>query len=401
MNKTNKLLIISNCQQKYEGVTMNLSEIREEIDRIDAEITKLFCTRMRLCGDVARYKKEHNIPVLDSAREREKTADLRSAADADFAHYIPVLYGTIFDLSRSYQDSLIAEPSPLATKIEDALENTPKLFPETALIACQGIEGAYSQIAAEKFFAQPNLMFCNNFQAVFSAIESGLCTYGVLPLENSTAGSVTSIYDLMMKHQFSIVRSLRLKIDHNLLVKKGTQLSDITEIFSHEQAISQSSEFLKQFPNIKVTICENTAVAARMVAQSDRNDIAALSSHACAKLYELEVLADGVQDKANNYTRFICIGKKLEIYPGANRTSIMLTLPHKAGTLYRIIARINALGINLNKLESRPIPEQDFEFMFYFDLDTSVYSPAFIQLINELDDLCETFEYLGSYTEIM
>ncbi len=380
---------------------MELTDLREKIDQVDAELVRLFTERMKLSGEVASYKKEHGLPALDASREREKLAAIREAAGKTFAQSTSVLYGTIFDLSRAYQDSLMLGPSPLAGRIARALEETPKLFPQTALVACQGVEGAYSQIAAEKLFAQPNIMYCNHFKAVFAAIDSGLCTYGVLPLENSTAGSVTTIYDLMMEHNFSIVRSVRLKVDHNLLAKKGAKLSDIKEIFSHEQAISQSQEFLKSLPGVKVTVCENTAVAAKMVAESGRMDAAALSSRACAELYGLSTLASGVQDQGNNYTRFICIAKNLEIYPGADRTSIMLTVPHKPGSLYRVLARINALGLNLNKLESRPIPDRDFEFMFYFDLDTSVYSPQFIQLIDELDTLCEHFEYLGSYTEIV
>ena len=380
---------------------MELTELRERIDRIDADLVRLFTERMALSGQVAEYKKEHSLPALDASRERQKLAAVRAAAGEQFAQPASVLYGTIFDLSRAYQDGLLLGPSELAGKIEKALETTPKLFPQSALVACQGVEGAYSQIAAEKLFAMPDIMYCNHFKAVFSAIESGLCQYGVLPLENSTAGSVTSIYDLMMEHNFSIVRSARLKVDHNLLAKKGTKIADIKEIYSHEQAINQCQEFLKTLPGVKVTVCENTAVAAKLVAESDRADAAALSSRSCAELYGLSTLASGVQDQGNNYTRFICIAKNLEIYPGADRTSIMLTVPHKPGSLYRVLARINALGLNLNKLESRPIPERDFEFMFYFDLDTSVYSPQFIQLMNELDTLCEHFEYLGSYTEIV
>ncbi len=380
---------------------MELTELRESIDKIDADLVRLFTERMALSGQVAEYKKEHNLPALDASRERQKLTAVRAAAGEQFAQSASVLYGTIFDLSRAYQDGLLLGPSELAGKIENALETTPKLFPQSALVACQGVEGAYSQIAAEKLFAMPNIMYCNHFKAVFSAIDSGLCQYGVLPLENSTAGSVTSIYDLMMEYNFSIVRSVRLKVDHNLLAKKGTKLADIREIYSHEQAINQCQEFLKTLPGVKVTVCENTAVAAKMVAESDRTDVAALSSRSCAELYGLSTLATGVQDQGNNYTRFICIAKNLEIYPGADRTSIMLTVPHKPGSLYRVLARINALGLNLNKLESRPIPERDFEFMFYFDLDTSVYSPQFIQLIDELDTLCEHFEYLGSYTEIV
>ena len=380
---------------------MELTELRESIDRIDADLVRLFTERMALSGQVAEYKKEHNLPALDASRERQKLSAVRAAAGEQFAQSASVLYGTIFDLSRAYQDGLLLGPSPIAGKIEKALETTPKLFPQSALVACQGVEGAYSQIAAEKLFAMPDIMYCNHFKAVFSAIESGLCQYGVLPLENSTAGSVTSIYDLMMEHNFSIVRSVRLKVDHNLLAKKGTKLADIREIYSHEQAINQCQEFLKTLPGVKVTVCENTAVAAKLVAESDRADVAALSSRSCAELYGLSTLASGVQDQGNNYTRFICIAKNLEIYPGADRTSIMLTVPHKPGSLYRVLARINALGLNLNKLESRPIPDRDFEFMFYFDLNVSVYSPQLLQLLGELDDACEQFHYLGSYSEVI
>ena len=239
------------------------------------------------------------------------------------------------------------------------------------------------------------------FDAVFNAIEKGLCRYGVLPLENSTAGSVNAVYDLMTQHNFRIVRSVRIKVDHNLLANPGAKLENIREIYSHEQAISQCAHFLQGLPNVKVIRCENTAVAARMVAESGRDDVAALSSRACRELYGLDCLAASVQDQGNNYTRFICIAKDLEIYPGADRTSLMMVLPHKPGSLYKVLSRFYALGINLNKLESRPIPERDFEFAFYFDLDTSIYSPQFQQLMGELPGLCEEFSYLGSYREVV
>jgi chorismate mutase/prephenate dehydratase len=244
-------------------------------------------------------------------------------------------------------------------------------------------------------------MYFKNFEGVFHAIEQGLCNYGILPIENSTAGSVKKIYDLMIHHNFSIVRSFRLKIDHNLLAKPGTKMEDIREIYSHEQAINQCSEFLKNFPHVNIIPVENTAVAAKMVAESNRTDIAALSSRNCEALYGLSCLAHNVQDKGNNRTRFICISKNLEIYPGADKTSIMMVLPHKPGALYKILARMYVLGINVIKLESRPIPDRDFEFMFYFDLETSIYSQEFIQLICELDGLCEEFKYLGSYNEVV
>jgi chorismate mutase/prephenate dehydratase len=178
-------------------------------------------------------------------------------------------------------------------------------------------------------------------------------------------------------------------------------MEDIREIYSHEQAIGQCTEFLKKFPNAKIIPVENTAIAAKMVAESEHAEVAALSSRNCEALYGLTCLAPSVQDTGNNRTRFICISKNLEIYPGADKTSIMMILPHKPGALYKVLARMYVLGINVIKLESRPIPDRDFEFMFYFDLETSIYSEEFVQLICELDELCEEFKYLGSYCEVV
>ena len=380
---------------------MELKELRIELDKIDTELVGLFERRMRVCEDVARYKMRMNKPVLDAGREKEKLQSVADQLPEDLQEYGLNLYGLMMELSRSAQTRLMGHEKDLPHAIKNAIANTQPLFPPTAMVACQGVEGAYSQQAAEKLFRRPTVMYFSNFEAVFAAIEKGLCRYGVIPLENSTAGSVNMVYDLMMRHNFRIVRSVRLKVDHNLLARRGVKLEDIREIWSHEQAISQCSAFLQAHPEIKVVRCANTAEAAKAVAQSDRTDIAALSSRACAQLYGLENLAPACQDQGNNYTRFICISRDLEIYPGADRTSLMVVLPHRPGSLYKLLSRFYALGINLNKLESRPLPDRDFEFMFYFDLDTSVYSPQFLQLMGELDTVCESFTYLGSYSEVI
>ena len=380
---------------------MDLTEIRKDIDKIDDELVRLFCARMNLSAQVADYKKANNMPILVPARERAILQNVAEKAGPEMADYTRVLYSMLFELSRSYQSKRNGELSALYEEISQSIERTPKLFPQTPIVACQGVEGAYSQIACEKIFKSPFIMYFKNFEAVFTAIEQGMCQYGILPIENSTAGSVTKVYDLMIKHNFSIVRTFRLKIDHNLLVIPGTQLSDIKTVYSHEQAINQCSEFLQSLPGVNVIPVANTAVAAEMVAKSARHDVAALSSRSCAELYGLECLAASVQDKGNNRTRFICISKNLEIYPGSDKTSIMMILSHKPGSLYRVLARLYTLGINVTKLESRPIPDREFEFMFYFDLETSIYSEEFVQLICELDELCEEFKYLGSYTEVV
>ena len=380
---------------------MDISHLREKIDEIDQQLVQLFSQRMDVSAQIAAYKKENGLPIYVPAREREKLQDVAKKAGPEMANYARSLYSMIFEISRSYQSKQNVRTTALHDKISDSIENTPKLFPQAPMVACQGVEGAYAQIACEKIFKSPSIMYFKNFESVFTAIEKGLCQYGVLPIENSTAGSVKKVYDLMIRHNFSIVRTFRLKIDHNLLALPGASLSQIKEIYSHEQAINQCSDFIKTIPGVKVIPVENTAVAANMVATSGRMDIAALSSKNCEELYGLKSLADSVQDTGNNRTRFICISKNLEIYPGSDRTSIMMILPHKPGSLYRVLARMYVLGINVVKLESRPIPDSDFEFMFYFDLETSIYSEEFVQLMCELDDICEEFKYLGSYTEVV
>ena len=382
---------------------MNLEELRTEIDAIDDTLVNAFAQRMDVVARVSQAKKEQGLPTLDPARERAKLADIASKLPPELAQYGYALWSMLFEISRGYQNAMNPQPSALRKEIEGAMASTPNLFPPSATVACQGVEGAYSQLACEKLFKHPQVMYFGSFESVFSAIENGFCDYGVLPLENSTAGSFKQIYDLMLRHSsFKIVRSTRLKIDHNLVAKKGTKLEDIKEIFSHPQAISQCSAYLEKLgKDVKITPCENTAAAAEAVAQSDRKDVAAIASHSCVALYGLERLAADIQDRSNNYTRFICISKKLEIYPGADKTSLMVVLPHRPGSLYQILARFYALGLNLIKLESRPLPDREFEFMFYFDLETSVYSDEFIRMVDDLSAVCEEFQYLGSYSEVI
>jgi chorismate mutase/prephenate dehydratase len=380
---------------------MELKEYRDQIDKIDVQIAELFEKRMDASAGISKYKKEHNIGVVDSGREKEVIENVTSHVRPEFSDDISMLYSMIFNVSRNYQKKLSGSHSDLYPVIQDAIKNTPQLFPQTANVACQGVEGAFSQLAAQKFFKHPKIMNFNTFESVFSAVENGFCEYGVLPLENSSAGSVNKVYELMMTHDFSIVRGTRIKVDHYLLAKPGVKLEDIKEVYSHEQALNQCSEFLSGLKNVNAVACENTAVAASMVSKSDRNDIAAIASRSCMDLYNLSCIKPSIQNRDNNYTRFICISKKLEIYPGADRTSLMMILPHRPGSLNMALSRFYSLGLNLIKLESRPLPEREFEFMFYFDLETSIYSEEFLQMIDELDDMCEEFRYLGSYSEVI
>ncbi len=379
---------------------MDLKEYRDKIDGIDRQLVELFVERMKTSADIADYKSANFLPVLDKGRERELLIKIADLCGEEFENYGVRLYQQILELSKTYQHHRIDGDSDLAGKIKAATEaGMNAQLPEKATVACQGVEGAYSSLACEKLLGLPNIMYFNSIDSVFSAVSNGFCRYGVLPVENSTAGSVNKVYDLMKKYNFYIVKCIRLKINHSLLAKKGTKLEDVKKIYSHAMALAQSTDFLSSLEGVEAIPCENTAMAAKAVAQSNEEGVAALSSIECAELYGLDVLKNSVQNREDNYTRFILISKQLEIYPGADRTSLMLTLPHKAGSLNTLLSMFAALNINLLKLESRPLEGSDFEFMFYFDVEGSVYSEKFLQMINELPYSTQSFMYLGSYSE--
>jgi chorismate mutase/prephenate dehydratase len=269
---------------------MDLKEIRNNIDAIDTQICDLFKERMNLALEVAKEKEKNGTPVINKAREKEILLKISDEIGEPLDGYGRILFNTLFDLSRSYQNSYLGRGSDIADRIGSALKETPKLFPSKAVVACQGVRGSYSHAACEKLFELPDTLFFNSFEGVFNAVDKGLCQYGILPIENSSYGSVGAVYDLMRNYNFHIVKSLRLRINHNLMAKPGTKLSDVKEIFSHEQAIGQCGDFLKDLEGVKVTPCANTALAAKMVAESDRNDVAAISAKECLDLYGLELL---------------------------------------------------------------------------------------------------------------
>ena len=378
---------------------MELETLRKGIDEIDTQITDLFVRRMELCGQVAQYKKANGLAVTNQGREREILSRISAQAGDELDSYARILFATLFDLSRSYQGMLMTEESPVAREIKKALDSTPNMLPKKAVVACQGVEGGYAQQACDKVFSFADIMYFRSWEGVFSAVQKGLCRYGVLPIENSANGSVNGVYDLMCSFDFHIVRSVKLHVNHSLLALPGATLSGITEIFSHEQAIGQCSEFLKTMPMATITVCENTAMAAKMVAESGRTDVAAISSPACAGIYGLTSLKDGVHNTDNNYTRFIVIAKEPEIYPGANHLSLMFKVGHTPGSLTRILSRFSSLGLNMTKLESRPITGADFHYMFYLDFEGSIYDPQVVKLLSELEQELELFVFLGAYTE--
>lgn len=381
---------------------MDLSNIRVEIDKIDDQIAELYGKRMELVKDVCEAKKECGTPVNDPDREKKILLRVTDKVEEPIQIYLKRVFETIFETSKAYQTVNAEYHSDIAEKIKKAFEKGVINFPVRARVACQGVEGAYSGIAADRLFELADITYFKNFDGVFQAVEKGFCKYGVLPIENSSAGSVNQVYDLMKEHKFYIVKSIRLSISHNLIVNKDTKMEDIKEILSHEQALTQCKGYLEKFKNVKITPCANTAVAARMLAESGRKDIAAISSRECADIYDLKILETNIQDSNNNYTRFILITKELEFYSDAQKISIMTTLPQNTpGSLNKLLGKFSNLGINLTKLESRPIVGSSFEFMFYFDFECDIRGKGVQNLLSELDNSTEQFTFLGAYSEIV
>jgi len=378
---------------------MNLEEIRKEIDGIDDAMSELFEKRMAMVLNVAKYKKENNLPIVNLEREKSILERVTKGQSRELATTTRAFFANIIALATTYEEMIIGQDSEAVELIKKALENTPKQFPKSATVACQGIEGANSQIAANSLFTEPDIKYVNSFEAVFQSVENGLCAYGILPIENNLHGSVIEVYDLMKKYEFYIAKSIKVKIKHALLAKQGVSLDEITEVFSHSQALNQCSDFLKSLKNVKITPFANTAMAAESAANSEREDIAAIADINCANLYNLTVVKSDIQNSDNNYTRFICISKNLQIYPEANKISLMLTIPHRPGSLGGIISKFSGLGVNLTKLESRPIPGKDFEFMFFIDFDADVKDDEVLGLLADLEHAADKLTFLGNYLE--
>lgn len=379
----------------------NINDIRKEINEIDDELLRLFVRRLEIVHDVAASKKERGAPVFDPGREREILSRVANKVGPELENEACLFFSTMFSISRGKQREELFPDSKFRNEIENAMNNMTGRFPTSAAVACQGTEGAYSQQAASMMFSFPTILYFQTFEDVFNAVDKGLCKYGVLPIENSAAGSVTSVYDLMAKHKFKIVRALRLRVKHVLLALPDTKIEDVKEVMSHQHALAQCTQFLRDNPQMKAVPFSNTATAAKELAASGKKDVAVIASRACAELYGLKIISEDVSDVQSNFTRFICISKETEIYSNANKFSIMMSLAHRPGSLCGVMAKFASIGVNLTKLESRPVRGSDFEFMFIFDFEASPDDPRVLKLLAGFsnDTSIEHFTFLGAYSE--
>lgn len=378
---------------------MNLDKARSQINGINDEMLKLFLERMELSSHVAKAKAQMGKAIFDAKRERDILDKITAQAGPDMDIYARRFFENLFSLSRTFQAEELFKETAFTKEVEAAVAAAPNLPPQRGTVACCGIFGSNAQMACDKLLPLSQILYVNSFQAVFDAVEEGLAQFGVLPIENSSNGSVKEVYDLLERKHCYIVRGTKQWISHDLLAKEGTRLEDIHTVYSHPQALGQCSEFFAQYPHIKLEPYTNTAMAAQMVAQSEDAGIAAIAAPQCAQLYGLQAVRRSIQNNDNNYTRFICITKDLAVYPGANKISIVTTASHTPGGLGSLLTKFGNMGINLTKIESRPIQGHNFEFLFYLDLEASLVDPRVRALLAELHESQDKFRLLGNYPE--
>ena len=372
-----------------------LGDVRKEIDAVDKELLPLFLKRMQCSARVAEIKRANGLPVYDAAREARIIESVRKRAGDEFADSAAGFYTSIMGISREHQHKLLKKDD----KIEVLVASSPNSVEmKGKKIYCQGVEGAYSDLAAHSFFGDSaKLTFCAQFADVFRAVESGDADYGVVPVENSAAGSVVDVYSLIMKYRYYIVGAVNVAVRHSLAAKEG---SLVKKVFSHPQAIMQCHDYITSNGYISEEF-SNTAAAAKFVAESDDTSIAAICSEQAAENYGLKILDSNIQDAKNNHTRFAVISRTPVFPADADKISLILSVPNTPGSLYRTLERFALNGLNLTKIESRPIKDSNFDYDFYLDFTGNIHEKNILDLLSSLSAELERFSLLGNYREML
>ena len=367
----------------------DLQSLRNGIDKIDEDILALFMKRMELCKGVADYKKANNMPVFQGGREQQVIDRImKLTANPELERGTAALFANIMDISKILQNRTILAEKHDYTFTEPDFENAKK-------IGCQGTMGANSEAAAKSVFGERDFIFYQSFEDVFSAVLNGDIDYGVLPVQNSTAGSVASTYDLMAKYPVYIVKEVIIEINHCLAAKKDIPLSQVKKVYSHPQALAQCETFLRK-NGLKTAGYGNTATAAENVMNSEE-PIAAICSVDCAEQKGMAILARDIADVALNRTQFIIISKDMQVAPDSDAVSVMLTIPHKEGSLYRMLTKFYVNDMNLIRIESRPIRDGSFDVMFFLDFTGRITDTGVKAVLRDLEENCDSFRCIGTF----
>ena len=375
---------------------MQLDECRQKIDVIDEKIRELFEQRMDVAAEVAAYKIEHDMPVLVPEREAQKLAEITGGArDAFDATALRELFTQIMAISRKKQYQLIEKQRTVSDRYFAEVDS---LILDDMRICYQGAEGSYSEQAAVEYFGEACRFFhVDTFRDAMAAIEDGLADYAVLPIENSTAGSVSENYDLLTEFENYIVGEKMIAVHQCLMAPEGADISSIRTVFSHPQSLMQSERFLNSHPDWKQISMKNNAFAARKVAEDRDLSQAAIASKRAAALYGLKILREEVNNDPDNTTRFIIVSSRRIFRKGAGKISLRIEIPHRSGSLYQILSHFIFNGINMTRIESRPIPDRAFEYSFFIDLEGNLHDAAVRNALRGIRNEARSMRVLGNY----
>ncbi len=375
---------------------MDLLELRGEIDKIDKEIVSLYEKRMEISKQVAEYKIETGKKVFDKAREEEKLTALKNMTHNEFnRHGIVELFEQIMSMSRKLQYQLLSEKGALGKLPFIGVET---LDTQRARVVFQGAEGAYSQAAMKQYFGEEISSFhVDTFRDAMSAIDEGSADFAVLPIENSTAGIVSEIYDLLVEFENYIVGEQVIRIEHCLMGLPGTKKEDIRTVYSHPQSLMQSARYLNEHAGWRQISMQNNAFAAQKVKEDGDKSQAAIASAYAAEAYGLEILERGVNQSSSNSTRFIIVTNQKIFRKDAGKVSICFEVPHESGSLYHMLSHFIYNNLNMNRIESRPIEDRNWEYRFFIDFDGNLADSAVKNALRGLRDEARNMKILGNY----
>lgn len=373
-----------------------LQTLRTQIDEIDRQLADLFCRRMDVTRRVGEYKAAHGLPVLDRAREAQVLAGKAALVGDELRADVTTLFETIMTLSRRQQQTLAAGDGWI--QAHRAAWAECRVPPAEPRVLYQGEPGAYAEEAAARFFG-PGCRRSSTvtWEDIFVRLRDGEADYGVLPIENSSTGSINQVYDLLARYGAYIVGEQVIRVDHCLMAPAGAALDTIREVRSHEQGLFQCEAFLKAHPGWRRKAMLNTAAAAKWVADSGDVSCAAIGSRQAAALYGLDILAEGINSDRENFTRFVVVSPLPELREGRNKISAMFTLAHESGTLHRIMTVFATGGLNMMKLESRPIPGRGWEYRFFVDFTGDLVAYGMDSILREMSQCAATLRVLGNY----
>ncbi|MDO4633025.1 MAG: prephenate dehydratase domain-containing protein [Eubacteriales bacterium] len=375
---------------------IDLLELRKEIDQIDSEIVRLYEERMKISENVAKYKIATGKKVFDKEREDAKITALKAQTHNDFnCHGIEELFIQIMSMSRKLQYQLLTREGVVGRLPFTEVDH---IETEKARVVFQGVEGAYSQAAMKAYFGdEVNSFHVDKWRDALEAIMDGMADFAVLPIENSTAGFVSEIYDLLMKYDDYIVGEQVIRIEHRLLGLPGAKLSDIKKVYSHEQGLMQCEAYLNEHRSWEQISVENTAVAAARVSKSQDPTQAAIASALAGEIFGLETLEKDICANAANSTRFIIVTNQRVFRKDAKKISLCFETPHRSGSLYQILSHLIYNNLSMTKIESRPIPERNWEYRFFVDIEGNLNDSAVKNALRGITNDALNLKILGNY----